>query len=153
MCNLALNNVETTSLKVNLAMFQNHTNKGFSLLELMVTVAIVGLLAMFAYPSYMDYLRRTGRAEAKAVLMENAQYLERYFTTNNTYVGASLPTAVSPKSSTGTSVRYNISFSVALSSSGFTMQAVPVNAQVRDSCGTLTLNQAGVTTPSTAGCW
>lgn len=134
-------------------MFQNHTNKGFSLLELMVTVAIVGLLAMFAYPSYMDYLRRTGRAEAKAVLMENAQYLERYFTTNNTYVGASLPTAVSPKSSTGTSVRYNISFSVALSSSGFTMQAVPVNAQVRDSCGTLTLNQAGVTTPSTAGCW
>ena len=130
-----------------------NNNYGFSLIELMVTVAIVGLLAMVAYPSYMDYLRRTARAEVKAILMENAQYLERYFTTNSTYVGASLPTTVSPKRSTGTAVRYNISSSVALSATGFTMQAVPANAQARDTCGTFTLDQAGVTTPNTTGCW
>ena len=51
----------------------------------MITVAIVAILAAVAYPSYLDQVRRGNRAEAKAALMENAQFLERNYTVNSCY--------------------------------------------------------------------
>ncbi len=53
---------------------------GFTLVEMMVTVAIVGILAAIAYPSYMDTVRRSNRAEAKTELMDIAQRLQRCYT-------------------------------------------------------------------------
>ena len=131
---------------------------GFTLLELMIVVAVVAILAAIALPSYQNSLRKGNRAEAKAILMETAQYMERYFTTNNAYyVSASPPTvisSVSPKGATGGDVKYNISFNPnPPTATAFTVQAVPANSQVGDSCGTLTLANTGAQTPDASGCW
>lgn len=59
--------------------------KGFTLIELMIVVAIVGILGAIAYPSYQDSVRKGRRAEARAALAELLQQQERYMTQNNTY--------------------------------------------------------------------
>lgn len=130
-----------------------YKSRGFTLIEVMITVVIVGILASIAYPSYRQYVLRSNRAESKAVLMETAQFMERYFTTNNTYAGATVPSAVSPKGASGSGIRYNISFSAGPAANTYTLQAVPSGSQAADTCGTLTLTQAGARTPATAGCW
>ncbi|RZT41393.1 type IV pilin protein [Cupriavidus agavae] len=65
---------------------------GFTLAELMVTVAIIGILAAFAYPSYQEFVRKGRRTEAKVALMENMQLFERHFSQVNTYYGAGTTT-------------------------------------------------------------
>lgn len=61
-------------------------NKGMTLIELMVVVAIVGILAAVAYPSYTNYILRSKRTECRAAIMQVMQQQERYFTQNNTYL-------------------------------------------------------------------
>lgn len=129
---------------------------GFTLVELMVTVAIIGILASIAYPSYVEYVRRAHRADAQAIMMENAQYMERYFTTNGTYVGATpLPKPQSPESG---AARYNITAPAAtLLATSYIIQAVPTGAFSDPLCGTLTVSQTGAKTKSGTGsqadCW
>lgn len=138
-------------------------SKGFTLIELMITVAIVGILASVAYPSYVEYVMRGKRADAKAVLLENAQFLERNFTEANSYsktaggANISLPISQSPRSGTKA---YDIGFSGSVAAASYTLQAKPTGAQASDKCGTLTLNhlgQQGVKDASTgmtaANCW
>ena len=61
---------------------------GFSLIELMIAVAIVGILGGFAYPLYSDYVKRAYRSEIVVLLMENAQALGRFYTKSGVYTGA-----------------------------------------------------------------
>ena len=67
---------------------QHHRQGGFTLIELMITVAIVAILASVAVPSYLESVRRGNRAEAIATLLEASNWLQRGYTVNNTYVGA-----------------------------------------------------------------
>jgi type IV pilus assembly protein PilE len=112
--------------------------KAFTLIELMVTVAIVGILASIAYPSYQDSVRKSRREDAKGVLLGLANAMERRFTEANSYTGV-----------TPTSTSY-YTISITADANSYTLSAVPVST---DTCGTLTLTHTGVKMPSTAGCW
>ena len=121
--------------------------RGFTLIELLVAVAIVAILATVAVASYQDHIRRSARADAKAVLMEAAGFMERFYTTNGRYTtdeaGTTAPELTgltqSPKEGTA---RYNISFA-AITAQSYTLQAVPTGAQTGDECGTFTLTHTG----------
>ena len=130
-------------------------NAGFTLIELMVTVMIVGILASIAYPAYQDHVFKTRRAAGKACLLEAGQYMERYYTTNMSYASASLPTCSSDVSSF-----YTLAFSGTPDASTYALTATRTGAQANDKCGTLTLNQAGTRGVSSAAtgitatdCW
>ncbi|MBK8132100.1 MAG: type IV pilin protein [Gammaproteobacteria bacterium] len=128
---------------------------GFSLIELMVVVAIVAILAAIVYPNYTDTVRRSNRSDARATLLQIAQSLERYFTENNTYAGATLGTAAATDvwpTTTSTENRYTISFSVAPSATAYTLRATATGFQDKDTeCATMTLSHLGVRAP--AACW
>jgi type IV pilus assembly protein PilE len=126
---------------------------GFTLIELMIAVVIIGILASIAYPSYQQYVLKANRADAKAILMESAQFMERYFTTNNTYVGATLLTAVTPKGADASTKKYDIRFSEGPTAGAYKLEAEPTGSQDSDTCGALTLSSTGAQTPTTAGCW
>ena len=132
---------------------------GFTLIELMVTVAIVGILAAIAYPSYQDSVRKSRRADASGALLGLANAMERHFTETNSYLGAAdattgVPTIFATTSPVdGGTAYYNLTVDPATTASSYTLNATPTGAQTGDSCGTLTLTQTGVKSPATAGCW
>jgi type IV pilus assembly protein PilE len=117
---------------------------GFTLVELMITVAIVGILAAVAYPSYQSSVQRSWRADAAACLLELAQGMERRFTSNSSYVGTALPPAACPTEG-GMAARYGFSFTADPTATAYSLRAVPVSTgpQASDGCGTLTINQVG----------
>lgn len=130
---------------------------GFTLIELMITVAIVAILAAVAYPSYIEHVRKSRRAQAKADLVELAQLAERFHTANGTFANFSLSGSggftQSPKEG---AARYLLSLAAAPSSSTFSVVATPQGDQAKDKCGTLSLNQAGAKSASggsVADCW
>jgi type IV pilus assembly protein PilE len=135
---------------------KSNSAAGFTLIELMIVVAVVAILAAIAVPSYNESVRKTHRAQAKADIVEYAQSAERYFTTNNSFTGFTLPSSSSPRE-TGATPRYALT--LASTASTYTITATPVSgsSQASDRCGTLSINQAGVKTRSTgiplSDCW
>ena len=133
--------------------------RGFTLIELMITVAIVGILGAIAYPSYTEYVRRGHRADARMGLLQAQQWLERAATATGTY-----PTTL-PDSLTWASdatKRYTIGFKSGNTASTYTLIATrkPSGAQKDDRCGNFTLSNTGVrsaegyaSSTSAAECW
>jgi type IV pilus assembly protein PilE len=124
---------------------------GFTLIELMIVVVIVGILAAIAYPSYLSHVTKTRRTMAQSCLLELTQFMERYYTTNITYLGATLPTT---SCQTDLADFYTFEFVSAPTSAAYTVQAVAKGTQANSdtSCGTLSMTHTGVKSPST-DCW
>ena len=132
--------------------FAREAARGYTLLEVMIVVVVVGILAAIALPSYQGMLRKGNRADAKAILMETSQFMERYFTTHNTYAAAPLLSNRSPKEAADSDRKYIITMPTQTATT-YVVQAAPTGSQTGDSCGTLTLSNTGAQTPTTAGCW
>jgi type IV pilus assembly protein PilE len=119
-------------------------NNGFTLIELMITVAVVALLAAVAYPSYRNQIMRSNRTEAKIALMSAAQSLEKCYTTASTYVGCGALTTIIGKTPNG---RYTISAGAAnvdIKAREYLLTATPAGSQADDSdCATLTISHTG----------
>ena len=134
--------------------------RGLTLIEIMVVVALVGILASIALSSYQSHARKTRRYAAQSCLMEQAQYMERYYTSASnpmTYTGAVLPSATCK---TNLASYYTFSLPAAANASqAFSVQAAAIGAQTGDTdCRTLALNQAALRSSSSAtgpttGCW
>jgi len=127
---------------------------GFTLIELMITITIIGIIAAIAFPSYQNQVEQTRRTTAQADLMELAQWMERRYSNGFDYREAgnnpTLPFDQSPRNGTAF---YNISFSGNVARDTFTLQAVPTGGQTGDDCGTLTLDEQGNRGAAQTDCW
>ncbi len=142
--------------------------RGFTLIEVMIVVAIVGVLAAIAFPSYQDSVQKSRRATAQADLQQLRQAMERHYTKNNfSYLGAATgqtdagapdPTVFGSTTSPleGGRPYYNLTLN-APNANSYTLTAAPIGGQVNDPCGTLTLTNTGLratvgSNPATI-CW
>ncbi|WP_313296512.1 type IV pilin protein [Diaphorobacter sp.] len=132
--------------------------KGFTLIELMITVAVIAILSAVAYPSYQEYLIRSRRVEGQSLLSEAAVRQERYRAQNGGYTDdvTKLKLPHGDKSEHG---YYTLTLS-GVTSTDYTLLATRTGAQAKDTrCGDYTLNAAGqkglkVNTPGTSDqCW
>jgi len=136
------------------------TMQGFTLIELMIVVAIVALLARIALPSYQEYVRRSARAEARAAIMNMAQLQERNFSDRGAYVtvdGSSVaPWAAASYYSGSTYASRKYDITVAATTDTYTITATPSNGATDPTCGNLTLDNTGTKNSSpgdAATCW
>jgi type IV pilus assembly protein PilE len=131
-----------------------NTEQGFTLVEVMITVAVIAILAAIAIPAYGEYIKRGARDEAKAALLEDALLMEQQFTLNNTYGTVTPPGFVLQSPKTGTA-KYTLSLDPAkLMATSYVLWAVPAKT---DKCGTFTLDNTGLRgvtgTASVVECW
>lgn len=130
--------------------------RGFTLVEVMIAVAVIGILTAVALPSYRQHVANSRRADARAAILSLAQLMERWYTERGTYVGATVgASGIYPSASP--QGYYTMSIS-AQDATTFTISAAPAGAQTGDACGSYTYTQAGTRGVSggsrtVAQCW
>ena len=144
-----------TYLRRNKSSYVN-SSQGFTLIEIMITVAIIGILAAIALPAYQNYVLRAGRAEGQAALLDTSAREEQFYLGNKTYttiVGTGGLNGIT----TTESGRYTIAVAGCPIATCYVITATAVDAQAADAkCTTLTIdsdNVKGATGSATDECW
>ncbi|MGY4516670.1 type IV pilin protein [Lysobacter sp. HA18] len=137
----------------------NKRENGFTLIELMIVVAIIAVLAAIAYPAYTQHVLKARRVQAAGCLQNMAQFMERFRTTHNfSYSGATV-VADQFQCQTDLSAFYTIlPVTGSVTATAYSLQAAPTGAQLKDTkCATLGLDQTGQKTisgtASVEQCW
>jgi len=124
---------------------------GITLIELMIVIAIVGILASIAYPSYQAHVIKTHRATSTGTLLELTQFMERYYSETGGYNGAVIPTELRQSPPDGSAAKYSIAFSDGTTTAGaglataYILVATPTGSQTDDTqCGAIGINSVGV---------
>jgi type IV pilus assembly protein PilE len=125
---------------------------GFTLVEVMIVVAIIAIIVAIALPSYNDSIRKARRADAQAAMERFANTAEQIYTEDSSYDGTDLTTEGKPEG-VGDSDYYT--YTVADAAGSFTITATPQASQDQDPCGTMTLDHRGdkTHTGTQADCW
>jgi type IV pilus assembly protein PilE len=134
-------------------------SRGFTLVELMITVAIVAILTAVAFPSYSHYVRKARRGDAQSFMSEVVARQQHFLLDRRAY-GTSI-TAATSAGGLGMTIPTNVSahYTVTLATNNaappsYTVTAVPAGAQAADPCGTLSITQSGARSRTGTGtCW
>lgn len=120
---------------------------GFTLIELMIAVAVVGILTAIAYPSYVKYVQKSNRSEGIAQLADGSARMERYYAQNNSYAASSLA-AIGISTTTSPTGKYIIKFNGTPTATTYSLEVDPQGNQANDTCGSLFVDQQGLKTSS-----
>lgn len=122
--------------------------RGFTLIELMIVIGIIGIIVALGYPSYRDQVMKSRRAEGMGELLELADRLERFYSDQGTYVGATLGTAATNIYPTLTDKgHYQLTID-SQNAVAFQVIAAPQGKQANDKCGSFELTSLGARTVS-----
>jgi type IV pilus assembly protein PilE len=141
-----------------------HTVKGFTLIEVMITIAIIAILGSIALPSYTSYIARAKRADARTQLLQAAQFMQRFYAANDQYLqdrasngvlgsGVGMPDnlRVSPADGTAlyqlnTAIASAGSYTASVTTTAYTLTMAPITGRsmAADACGMFSITSTGI---------